>query len=387
MSRHQAPSLSLKRALKAPAEKVFAAWTQPEALKRWFAPRSAMVVPLAQTDVRVGGRFRIVMRAPDGEEFRVGGTYKEIVAGRKLVFTWAWESTPERQSLVTVDITPTPGGCELTLTHELFVDEAARDRHRQGWSSSLERLDHFSATAADAATGKEMQGHVVAKEAWLAARKALLAKEKEFTRLRDSLSAERRALPWVKVDRPYVFTGGNGKESLCDLFGRNSQLLVYHFMFAPDWQEGCPSCSFWADGYNGIAPHLHDRDVSLVVISRAPIEKLEAYKKRMGWTFKWVSSLGNDFNRDYHVSFAPEEKDTAYYNFERRGFSTTEAPGLSVFFRDAAGHIFHTYSCYARGLDMLNVAYHHLDLVPKGRDEAGLPYPMAWVRRHDSYPT
>jgi predicted dithiol-disulfide oxidoreductase (DUF899 family) len=228
---------------------------------------------------------------------------------------------------------------------------------------------------------------VVPKDKWLEARKALLAKEKAFTRQRDALSAERRALPWVKVEEGYVFDTPDGKQSLSELFAGKSQLLVYHFMFGPDWDEGCPSCSFWADNYNGIVTHLKHRDVTLVVVSRAPLEKLEAYRKRMGWSFKWVSSHGNTFNRDYCVSFAPEEKDTAFYNFEPRGFSSSEAPGISVFFKAADSGIFHTYSCYARGLDMLNGAYHHLDLLPKGRDEEGLPYPMAWVRRHDKYDT
>lgn len=230
-----------------------------------------------------------------------------------------------------------------------------------------------------------MQHQVVSREAWLAARKALLAKEKAFTKARDQLSRERRELPWEKVDKTYVFDGPNGKETLSDLFAGRQQLLVYHFMFGPDWAEGCPSCSFWADNYNGVVVHLKHRDVSLVAISRAPLEKLEAYKRRMGWSFKWVSSYGNDFNRDYQVSFTPEEQKTAVYNYEARGFGSSEAPGISVFAKDEAGSIFHTYSCYARGLDMLNGAYHLLDLVPKGRDEQGLPHPMAWVRRHDKY--
>jgi predicted dithiol-disulfide oxidoreductase (DUF899 family) len=156
-------------------------------------------------------------------------------------------------------------------------------------------------------------------------------------------------------------------------------------MFGPDWQEGCPSCSFWADNYNGIVVHLEHRDVTLVAVSRAPLEKLDAYKRRLGWSFKWVSSLGNDFNRDYHVSFTPEEQKTAVYNYAPSGFGSSEAPGISVFAKDGEGSVYHTYSCYARGLDMLNGAYHLLDLVPKGRDETGLPYPMAWVRRHDKY--
>ncbi len=230
-----------------------------------------------------------------------------------------------------------------------------------------------------------MKHAIVSPDEWLAARKAFLLKEKEFTRLRDELSAQRRELPWVKVDTTYVFEGPNGKEMLADLFDGRGQLLVYHFMFGPDWEEGCPSCSFWADNYNGIVVHLNHRDVSLVAISRAPLETLEQYKKRMGWSFKWVSSLNNEFNRDYHVSFTPQEKETAYYNYKVGGYSGQEAPGLSIFAKDADGAVCHTYSCYARGLDMLNGAYHMLDLGPKGRDEAGLPYGMAWLRRHDRY--
>ena len=226
---------------------------------------------------------------------------------------------------------------------------------------------------------------IVTNEEWLAARKGFLVKEKEFTRLRDELARQRRELPWVKVDKTYVFDGPNGKESLSDLFAGRSQLIVNHFMFGPDWGEGCPSCSFWADTYNGVVVHLEHRDASFVVISRASLEKLEAYKKRMGWSFKWVSALHTDFNRDYHVSFTNEEQKTAVYNYEANGFGSSEAPGVSVFARDGAGNIFHTYSCYARGLDTLNGAYQLLDLLPKGRDEQGLPHPMAWVRRHDKY--
>ena len=230
-----------------------------------------------------------------------------------------------------------------------------------------------------------MPHQIVSREEWLAARKALLAKEKTFTRQREALSQERRRLPWVNVDKTYVFEGPAGKETLADLFAGRSQLLVHHFMFGPDWMEGCPSCSFWADNYNGAVVHLNHRDVSLVAISRAPLEKLESYRKRMGWSFKWVSSCGNDFNRDYHVFFTPEAQKMAVYNYKAGGFASSEAPGVSVFMKAADGQIFHTYSCYARGLDMLNGAYHLLDLVPKGRDEQGLSYPMAWVRRHDQY--
>ncbi len=233
-----------------------------------------------------------------------------------------------------------------------------------------------------------MQNHkVVSREQWLAARKEHLIREKEFTHLRDQLSAQRRELPWVKVDKEYVFEGPGGKQSLSELFEGRSQLIVYHFMFHPSWDEGCKSCSFWADNFNSIIIHLNHRDVSMVAISHAPFAKLDAYRKRMGWSFKWMSALGNDFNRDYHVSFTPEEmtKGEMFYNFTMGKFPSEEGPGISVFYKDKGGNIFHTYSCYARGLDMLNGAYHYLDLVPKGRDEAGLSYSMEWLRRRDQY--
>jgi len=228
---------------------------------------------------------------------------------------------------------------------------------------------------------------VVSREEWLVARKEHLAREKEFTRLRDQLSRERRALPWVKVEKEYLFDGPNGKETLADLFEGRSQLIIYHFMYGPDWTEGCPSCSFWADNFNGIAVHLKHRDISLVAVSRARLDKLEAYKRRMGWSFRWLSSTESDFNRDYHVSFTPEEmkKGEMFYNFGISRFPSEEAPGISVFFKNQQGETFHTYSCYARGLDMLNGAYHYMDLVPKGRDEDALPFTMSWLRRHDQY--
>lgn len=228
---------------------------------------------------------------------------------------------------------------------------------------------------------------VVSHDEWLAARKEHLLKEKEFTRLRDQLSHQRRELPWERVEKKYIFEATKGKESLSQLFAGRSQLIVYHFMFPPSWSEGCPSCSFWADNFNGIIVHLNHRDVTMVAVSKAPIDKLEGYKKRMGWTFKWVSSLDTDFNRDYQVSFTPEEmqKGEMYYNYTASKFPMEEAPGISVFFQDTDGGIFHTYSSYSRGLDMLNGAYHYLDLVPKGRDEDNLSYHMAWLRRHDKY--
>ena len=228
---------------------------------------------------------------------------------------------------------------------------------------------------------------VVSQDTWLRARRELLAKEKEFTRLRDELSESRRQLPWVKIDKPYVFDGPNGKEALRDLFVGRRQLIVQHFMFAPDWDAGCKSCSFWADNFNGITAHLNQRDVTFVAISRAPLETLEAFERRMGWSFKWLSSLGSDFNFDFAVSATPDEMSSGQvtYNYVTRKPFSAEMPGLSVFYRDDDGTIYHTYSCYARGLDMLNTAYHLLDLVPKGRDEAALSYPMAWVKLRDQY--
>jgi predicted dithiol-disulfide oxidoreductase (DUF899 family) len=227
---------------------------------------------------------------------------------------------------------------------------------------------------------------IVSQDEWLAARKALLAKEKEFSKARDQLSAARRALPWVKVEKNYVFDGPAGKEMLADLFGAKSQLLVYHFMLGPGWVQGCPSCSFLADHFDGAVPHLAQRDVTLVVVSRAPLAEIEAYKKRMGWRFKWVSSYGTDFNRDYHVSFSKDEvAGEVEYNYAMGKFPSEEAPGISAFIKEEAGSVFHTYSSYARGLDILLGTYNFLDMAPKGRDEDGLPWTMAWVRRHDEY--
>jgi len=217
---------------------------------------------------------------------------------------------------------------------------------------------------------------VVSGGEWRAARKHHLAKEKEFTRLRDQLSQQRRDLPWEQVDKQYVLDGPKGKESLSELFDGRSQLIVYHFMFHPNWDEGCKHCSFWADNFNGIVAHLNHRDATMLAVSRAPLAQLEAFQQRMGWTFKWLSSFDSDFNYDYHVSTTPEGAQQG---------EIEEAPGISVFHRNEDSEIFHTYSCYARGLDMLNGAYHYLDLLPKGRDEAELPYTQAWVRHHDKY--
>ena len=225
---------------------------------------------------------------------------------------------------------------------------------------------------------------VVTRAEWLEARRELLALEKELTRARDEVARVRRALPWVRVEHDYVFDGPGGERSLADLFAGRGQLAVYHFMFGPDWDEGCRSCSLWADQFDAMIPHLAARDVTLVAVSRAPLEALRPFRERMGWRFPWYSSARSTFNEDYHVSFPGQER--GWYNF-RETDVMEELPGLSAFLRDADGTIHHTYSCYARGLDAFNATYQLLDLMPRGRDEAGLPYSMSWVRHHDRYGT
>ncbi|MBM4385446.1 MAG: DUF899 domain-containing protein [Deltaproteobacteria bacterium] len=232
----------------------------------------------------------------------------------------------------------------------------------------------------------DFEGHrAVSRDAWLNARKALMAQEKAHTRERDRLAEARRALPWLRVEKEYAFDTAGGRESLAQLFEGRSQLLVYHFMFPASWEAGCKSCSFWADGYDGIVPHLAARDVAQVTVSIAPLAKLRAYQARMGWRFKWVSSAGSTFNRDFGVSITPEEiaSRAPVYNFGTAPFMVEEAPGISVFAKNAAGEIFLTYQCFTRGLDALNPAYQLLDLVPKGRDEDGKG--MAWLKRRDEY--
>jgi predicted dithiol-disulfide oxidoreductase (DUF899 family) len=227
---------------------------------------------------------------------------------------------------------------------------------------------------------------VVSREVWLEARRQLLASEKEATHLRDRINAERLALPWVKVDKDYVFDTPAGKKVLADLFDGRSQLIVYHFMLGPDWDAGCTGCSFLADHFDGTLPHLNNHDVTLVAVSRAPLDKVEAYKKRMGWGFPWVSSFANDFNFDYHVSFSKEELagEKVFYNFTpidaAEGFD--DLPGLSAFYKDEAGNVFHTYSSYARGPEELIGTLMILDRAPKGRNESST---MHFVRRHDEY--
>jgi predicted dithiol-disulfide oxidoreductase (DUF899 family) len=233
-----------------------------------------------------------------------------------------------------------------------------------------------------------MQHQIVSQDEWLTARKQLLSKEKELTRLRDELSRQSRELPWVKIEKPYVFDAPEGKATLSDLFDGRSQLIVKHFMFGPGWQEGCVGCSFEVDHIEGALVHLRNHDVTYVAVSRAPLAEIEAFKKRMGWRFKWVSSFGSDFNYDFHVSFTKDDmmKGEVYYNYETSKFQSEELSGRSVFYKDAAGDIFHTYSAYGRGTEELLGTYVCLDLTPKGRNETGPNHNLTdWVRHHDRY--
>lgn len=232
-----------------------------------------------------------------------------------------------------------------------------------------------------------MPHQIVSQDEWIAARKQLLIKEKEFTHLRDQLSAERRNLPWVKVEKPYTFDTPSGKRTLSDLFDGRSQLVVKHFMFGPDWTDGCVGCSFEMDHMDGVLVHLEHHDVTYVVVSRAPLAKLEAFKRRMGWRFQWVSSYGSDFNYDFHVSFTPDDiaSRRAYYNYDVRDVGIDEMSGRSVFYRDETGTVFHTYSSYARGGELGLGSYAVLDITPKGRNETINGNMTDWVRHHDRY--
>lgn len=222
---------------------------------------------------------------------------------------------------------------------------------------------------------------------WIAERKALLAKEKELTHLRDRIARERRALPWVRVEKEYVFDTLEGPLALADLFEGRRQLVVQHFMFAPGWEQGCPSCSFMADHIDGARPHLEQRDLTFLAVSRAPLAEIEQFRNRMGWRFKWVSSQGSEFNYDFGVSFRLQERSSGKvrYNYTEQAFPHEEAPGISAFYRDEAGAVFHTYSTYGRGVELMMGAYDLLDIAPRGRDEDDLAYPMEWVRHHDRY--
>jgi predicted dithiol-disulfide oxidoreductase (DUF899 family) len=242
----------------------------------------------------------------------------------------------------------------------------------------------------NATTEANITNHpVVSPERWVTERRKLLAREKELTRMQDEIARQRRALPWERIDKEYLFDTTQGKRKLADLFEGRSQLMVQHFMLGPGWEQGCPSCSFMADHTDGMNIHLAHRDVTFVAISRATLAEIERFRNRMGWKFNWVSSSGNDFNRDFHVSFTPQEKargqGEVYYNYGMTKFPAEEAPGISLFYRNKDGEVFHTYSTFGRGVEVMMGTYHMLDLAPKGRDEEGLGYGMEWVRHHDRY--
>lgn len=242
----------------------------------------------------------------------------------------------------------------------------------------------MNTTMAEAAT---VNHPVVSLERWVAERKALLAREKELTRLHDQIARERRALPWVQIEKDYVFDTPEGWRTFSDLFEGRRQLLVQHFMLGPGWEEGCKSCSYMADHVDGMKVHLEHRDVTLMAVSRAPLGEIEVFRRRMGWQFKWVSSYGTDFNHDFGVSFTQDElaRDEVYYNFDMQPFPSEEAPGISVFYRNEAGEVFRTYSTYGRGVEVMMGTYSLLDLTPRGRDEPNRLYAMDWVRHHDRY--
>lgn len=245
----------------------------------------------------------------------------------------------------------------------------------------------MSTATAEANKVNTVNHPVVSRDKWLAERKTLLAQEKELTHLRDRIASERRALPWVRIEKKYVFDTPEGKRSLADLFEGRRQLMVQHFMFGPGWEQGCPSCSFMADHTAGMQIHLEHRDVTFVAVSRATLPEIERFRQRMGWQFRWVSSNGNDFNYDFHVSFKPEEQATGAvnYNYTMQPFPAEEAPGISLFYKNDAGEVFHTYSTYGRGVEVMMGTYNMLDLTPKGRDEHDGFYKMDWVRHHDRY--
>ncbi|MGE0349320.1 DUF899 domain-containing protein [Hydrogenophaga sp.] len=231
------------------------------------------------------------------------------------------------------------------------------------------------------------QHAVVSPDQWLKERKALLAREKELLRLQDQIARERRALPWTRIDKPYTFDTPEGPRALADLFEGRGQLIVQHFMLGAGWEQGCPSCSFMADHTDGMTVHLAQRDIAFVAVSHAPLVEIARFRQRMGWKFRWVSSHGSDFNHDFHVSFTPEEeaRGEVYYNYRMQPFEIDELPGISVFVKNGAGEVFHTYSAYRRGVEAMMGTYHLIDLTPRGRDEDALSYPMAWVRHHDRY--
>ena len=388
----------ITRVFDAPRELVFRMWTEPQHFARWWGPKG-FTNPVCQLDARPGGAILVRMRAPNGDVYPLTGTFREIVPSERLVFTSIAEDAAGNAALdeITTVTFSAQGSHKTKVTvHSKAIGIAPTAPRmlagmEKGWSQSLDRLADVSGKVVANELPPHKQGaamqprRVVPRDEWLKARKAHLKNEKALTRMRDLVSRERRTLPWVKVDKDYVFDTTEGKQTLADLFGRNSQLIVHHFMWRHDLDMGCVSCSLEADHAEGALVHLENHDVSYVRVSRAPLEKLLAYKKRLGWKAKWVSSWNSDFNYDYHVSFTEEQlAGTIDYNFTQmdgsQGFN--ELPGLSVFARNEAGEVFHTYSSYARGNEEVIGAFIYLDITPKGRNEKQI---MDWVKRNDEY--
>jgi len=393
--------LVIRRLIRHPRGRVFSALTDPEKMVQWFFGMKTGHAKVSN-DLRPGGRYAIKMS--DGkQECDPHGTYLEITPPSRLVFTWSLEGRAV-ESRVTIELLARGSATEFVLTHELPPDQTKE--HRQGWTNCIDHLADFLdrhspgkrpkpnnqmkksiAKAKLRSRSGTLEHKVVSPKEWLAARKALLVEEKKLTRLHDQLKRKRRDLPWTRVEKDYIFDGSDGRESLAELFAGKSQLIVYHFMFSPDDAEGCPHCSFWADHFEGARIHLPHRDTTLVVISRAPRGKLVRFRRRMGWNFKWVSSGKNGFNYDYRASFTPEDVRTGnvFYNYAKSDMPMEDREGISAFYKDKGGAVFHTYSTFARGIDLINTTYNLLDLTAKGRDE-NPEMAQDWVRYHDEYP-
>lgn len=382
----------------APVARIWEHITDPKKIAGWLMPNDF--------EATVGKKFILDCQ----QQGKVSCVVKEIVPQQKLVYSFKSRVT-KVETFVAITLAKEGKSTRLTLTHSgwdtLPPDEQGiADMFGGGWGSSLEKLgeqiqkmrakqigvieQHQTRPEKSMPKIKTINGikehKVVSQKEWLAARKKLLVKEKKFSKLRDELNQQRRKLPWVKIEREYVFDGPQGKVTLAELFCGKSQLIVYHFMFGPGWEEGCPHCSFWADHYDSVTIHLGQRDTTLVVISRAPWKEIEPFKRRMGWRFKWRSSNRNDFNFDFHVSFTPREikSGKAVYNYAKLDMDIDEREGVSAFYKDRSGNIYHTYSSYARGIDLLNTTYNFLDLTAKGRDE-NPERRQDWVRYHDKY--
>ncbi len=388
----------ITRTFDAPRELVFRMWTEPEHFARWWGPKG-FTNPVCELDARPGGAILVHMRAPNGVVYPMIGMFREVAPCERLVFTSIAEDGQGNAALdeiTTVTFAAEGSKTKVTVRSKAVgVAPAAPFMlagMEKGWSQSLDRLADVSGKAATSrklqphGQGGDMQPHTtVSRDEWLKARRAHLKNEKALTRMRDLVAAERRALPWVKVEKEYVFDTAEGQQTLADLFGRNSQLIVHHFMWRHDLDQSCASCSLEADHAEGALVHLENHDVSYVRVSRAPLPKLLAYKKRLGWKARWVSSWGSDFNFDYHVSFTEDQlAGKIDYNFTlmdgSQGFN--ELPGLSVFAKNEAGEVFHTYSSYARGNEEAIGSFIYLDITPKGRNEKEI---MDWVKRNDEY--